>query len=85
MSYTLSLSPHAQRELNRFHGKTYARLQSAIDKLASDPRPPGCLKLEGRSQEWRVRVGVYRIIYMIDDEVQQVEIRRVGHRREVYR
>jgi hypothetical protein len=41
MNYTLWLSPRAQREFNRFHGKIYARSRSAIDKLANDPRPPG--------------------------------------------
>ncbi|MBI3660078.1 type II toxin-antitoxin system RelE/ParE family toxin [Candidatus Acetothermia bacterium] len=85
MSYQIKLSLHAQRQLNRYHGKSYARLQSAIDALADNPRPPGCRKMKGRSSEWRIRVGVYRIVYTIDDEVHQVEVHRLGHRREVYR
>jgi mRNA interferase RelE/StbE len=51
--------------------------------LENDPRPPGCLKMAG-SDEWRIRVGVYRIRYLIDDATRRVFITRVGHRRNVY-
>lgn len=85
MSYQVRMSTRARRDLNRFRGKTYLRLKSAIDELTNNPRPVGARKLAGRSREWRIRVGVYRIIYTIDDEAHQSLIRRVAHRREVYR
>jgi mRNA interferase RelE/StbE len=85
MSYQVRMSTRARRDLNRFRGKTYLRLKSAIDELANKPRPVSSRKLEGRSREWRIRVGVYRILYTIDDETQELLIRRVAHRREVYR
>jgi len=80
----VKLSPQAQRELNRLHGSTYTRLESAIDQLAENPRPPGCRKMVGLVNEWRIRVGSYRIIYTIDDKARQVLIHRVGHRRDIY-
>jgi mRNA interferase RelE/StbE len=48
------------------------------------PRPPGCKKLRGENA-WRIRVGDYRIIYEIHDQISQVIVVTVGHRREVYR
>ncbi len=84
MNYEVKLSPRAQRELNSFWGDTDLRLKSAVDKLANNPRPPGCRKMAGRANEWRIPAGVYRIVYTIDDSALQVLIRRVGHRRDVY-
>jgi mRNA interferase RelE/StbE len=83
MNYEVTLSPRAERDLNRFRGRIYLRLQTAIDALANDPRPPGCLKMT-TSSEWRIRVGVYRIRYLINDTTREVTVTRVGHRRDVY-
>ncbi|MBW4623695.1 MAG: type II toxin-antitoxin system RelE/ParE family toxin [Cyanosarcina radialis HA8281-LM2] len=47
-----------------------------------DPRPPGCIKLKGKTDSWRVRVGDYRIIYSIDDTNLAIKILKVSHRRE---
>ena len=44
----------------------------------------GCRKLSGR-EGWRIRVGSYRVVYEIDDELQVVTVLHVGHRRDVYR
>ena len=63
----------------------FSRLQTAIDALANDPRPPGCVKLAGSSDQWRIRIGDYRVIYAVDDGRSEVTILPVGHRREVYR
>ena len=65
--------------------KDYARLVSQhIDDLARDPRPAGALKLQGETG-YRLRVGVYRILYEIDDDTKVVIVYRVKHRHEVYR
>ncbi|MBX2971885.1 MAG: type II toxin-antitoxin system RelE/ParE family toxin [Flavobacteriales bacterium] len=62
------------------------KVVNKIDRLAADPRPPGCLKLKGRTEElWRIRSGDYRILYAIDDVIRIVDVRQVGNRREVYR
>jgi len=62
----------------------YDRVDSAVLALADDPRPPGCTRLRGLD-DWRIRVGDYRIVYGIDDERRMVEILNVAHRRDVYR
>ena len=59
------------------------RLEGAIAMLADDPRPPSSRRLSGRDG-WRVRIGDYRVIYRIEDEVLVVVVVTVGHRREVY-
>jgi mRNA interferase RelE/StbE len=55
-----------------------------LEKLASNPRPPGCKKLKGGDKEWRIRVGDYRVVYTIDDANSLVEVTRIRHRSEVY-
>ncbi|MDR2180016.1 MAG: type II toxin-antitoxin system RelE/ParE family toxin [Synergistaceae bacterium] len=58
-------------------------IQSAL-ALADNPRPVGCKKLKG-SDSWRIRVGDYRVVYEIYDDVLVVLVVRVAHRREVYK
>ena len=60
-------------------------LEQAILALGDDPRPPGCGKLVGETDQRRVRVGDWRIVYRIDDGRLVVEMIRRGPRREVYR
>ena len=57
----------------------------SIDALVSNPRPVGCRKLYGSENAYRIRIGDYRVIYTVDDDVLVVAIERVRHRREVYR
>jgi len=64
----------------------YARLVSQhIDRLKEEPRPPGARKLRNFTAVYRLRVGVYRILYKIDDKAGIVTVYRVKHRREAYR
>ena len=78
------LSSQAKRELDRLHGDIHIRLISNIEHLAENPRPHGCLKIQGTVNEWRIRVGEYRVVYTIDDSVKEILICKVGHRRNVY-
>lgn len=52
--------------------------------LENDPRPSGCKKLKGEDNMWRIRSGIYRIIYTIEDNVLLVQVVRVAHRKESY-
>jgi mRNA interferase RelE/StbE len=60
------------------------RVTRAIDGLAEEPHPPGRRKLQGR-EGWRIRVGDYRVVYEIDDDLRMVTVLQAGHRRDVYR
>jgi len=62
-----------------------ARLFESIAKLADNPRPVGCQKLQAEDDLWRIRVGDYRAVYHLNAISKVVTIRRVRHRRDVYR
>jgi len=47
-------------------------------------RPAGCKKLKGYKDQWRIRIGDWRVVYLIDDFAKRVSVTRVAHRREVY-
>ena len=83
MSYRVFIDPPALKSLKRIDPSTRRRLESAIEKLSADPRPPGCKKLVG-VDAWRIRVGDWRIVYSIADAALTVLVLRIGHRRDVY-
>lgn len=83
--YRIDFRPGARREFNKLAHGIKSRLQPHIDDLAKNPRPPGCKKLHGDENLWRIRSGDYRIIYEIHDDVLVVVIVKVGNRRDVYR
>ncbi len=84
MSYRLSISRRVSKRMEKLPTGVYDRVDSAILALADDPRPPGCTRLRARD-DWRIRVGDYRIVYGIDDDRRMIEILNVDHRRDVYR
>ena len=65
--------------------KVFQRIIIHIKSLAETPRPSGCRKITGTKNDWRIRVGDYRIIYEVDDNVRVVKVMRVRDRREAYR
>jgi mRNA interferase RelE/StbE len=81
--YRIELRPAAVRALRKLDPPIRGRLQGAIALLAKDPRPPAARALQGRPG-LRVRVGDYRIIYTVADEVLLVVVVTLRHRREVY-
>jgi len=85
MSYSILLRPAANRDLLRLSPDILDRVEKGMARLQSSPRPPGAKKPVGYEKEWRLRVGDYRILYVVDDDSQQVVIARVVHRREAYR
>ena len=85
MAYQAFILPAALRQISKLPRIVRERIQQRIDALAEDPRPPGTKSLAGRSGFYRIRVGDYRVIYEIRDELLTVMVVRVGHRREVYR
>ena len=83
--YRVELLPAARRQLEKCEPAVKQRLKTAIDRLATNPRPAGSKRLKGLADLLRIRVGEYRILYRVVDERLVVLIIRVGHRREVYR
>ena len=85
MAYRVEIDTRASREIRALPRQDQQRVISRIQSLADNPRPPGCVKLSGPSNLWRIRVGMYRIIYQIHNDRLLVTVVRVGHRRDVYR
>ncbi|MFN0101221.1 MAG: type II toxin-antitoxin system RelE family toxin [Bryobacteraceae bacterium] len=78
------MKPSAAKELDGLPWKLNARVFSRLESLAFNPRPPGCKKLKGGDNEWRIRIGDYRVVYTIDDRTLMVKVTRIRHRSEVY-
>jgi len=82
--YAIDIKPSARRELEGLSDRLVARLMPKIEGLSANQRPSGCRKLRGYKDLWRIRVGDYRVVYIIDDDHKTVSVTRVAHRREVY-
>ncbi|WP_339621178.1 type II toxin-antitoxin system RelE/ParE family toxin [uncultured Salinibacterium sp.] len=83
MAYRIEVTPAAARALERVNHQHRDRIRGAIALLAQDPRPPGARALQGLPG-FRVRIGDYRIVYTIQDDVLLVVVITLGHRRDVY-
>lgn len=75
----------AEKDLKKIAAEERPKLAAAMRDLANEPRPTGCRKLVGSESDWRIRVGNYRVIYEIADEVRIVRIVRVRHCKDSYR
>ncbi|NEP41525.1 MAG: type II toxin-antitoxin system RelE/ParE family toxin [Okeania sp. SIO2H7] len=82
--YLIVFASGAEKQLASLPVEIRNRIYPKIDSLANNPRPPGCVKLKGEKNGWRIRVGEYRVIYSIDDNTQTVDVTKVGHRRDIY-
>jgi mRNA interferase RelE/StbE len=83
--YRVTLKSSAEKEFFLLPEPISVRIFPKIKALSTDPRPRGCIKLSGGRDEWRIRVGEYRVIYAINDEEKRVKVTRIAHRREVYK
>ena len=84
--YAVSFRRSAEKDLQRLDEAVQGRVISAVEGLATNPRPFGFRKLQSRRDDvFRIRVGDYRVIYAVDDGAKVVTVERIRHRREVYR
>ncbi len=79
MAYAVEIKPSAAKELAGLTLDVRRRVAAKIDTLAQNPRSPGCEKLRGEGNEYRMRVGDYRIVYEVHDAEQIVIVARIGH------
>ena len=82
--YAVEVKPPARKELEALPDSVLSRAVRKIESLGDIPRPAGCKKLKGYRDQWRVRVGDWRVVYIIDDTAKLVSVTRIAHRREVY-
>jgi mRNA interferase RelE/StbE len=83
--YAITFARSARRELESLDAAVVRRLFPRIEGLARNPRPQNCVKLRGRHNLWRMRVGDYRVVYAVDDDNRAVDIVAVRHRKDAYR
>jgi mRNA interferase RelE/StbE len=84
MKYQIRIVPSAEREMDKLPSSTHSRISRKILSLEDNPRPGGIKKLSGRD-EYRLRIGDYRVLYIVDDRNSTITVLFVGHRKEVYR
>jgi mRNA interferase RelE/StbE len=82
--YKLVFRESVSKDLRTIPNRNVNRILKRVDELAGNPRPPGSEKLSGDNR-YRVRQGIYRIIYEIEDEALSIIVVKVGHRRDVYK
>lgn len=83
--YAIQWSPKAVKELADLDNAIIRRIRTAVATLADNPHPIKSLKLSGSTNQWRIRIGDYRVVYEIHDDRLIVLVIRVGHRKEIYR
>ena len=83
--YNVILSPKVQKSIKSIPDDYVVKIHKSLFSLSLNPHPFGCSKLAGSENHYRIRVGVYRIIYSIKDDILIVEVIKIDHRKNVYR
>ncbi len=83
--YEVWLGRTAERNLERLSSDNFHRVVSRIKALSKNPRPSGCRKITGSVNDWRIRIGDYRVIYEIDDKKKSVKVLLIKHRKDAYK
>jgi mRNA interferase RelE/StbE len=82
--YKIYFKESVEKDFRKIPKKDIKKILSRIEALAKDPRPPDHEKLSGQ-EKYRIRQGLYRIIYSIQDKELTVWVVKVGHRKDIYR
>ena len=83
--YKVDFKSSVRKDFRSIDRNITSKIWGEIEKLSVNPRPHNSAKLEGTDKSYRLKIGVYRVIYQIDDRTKNVVIIAVGHRREIYR
>lgn len=83
--YRVEISRTAEKQLRKLTVPDRRRVARALVGLGEDPHPPGWRKLSGYTDVFRIRVGVYRVLYSVEGRRLIVIILKLGHRKDVYR
>ena len=84
MSYSVIVPKRVQKQLDKLPDQVYQRILKKLRLLENEPRHGGAIKLKGMDDEYRLRVGNYRLRYKVDDDKQIVILSRCQHRKNVY-
>jgi mRNA interferase RelE/StbE len=84
VKYKIEVKKSAAKELNSIPTKDLKKILKTIQELSNNPRPQGCLKLTNQ-ENYRIRVGNYRILYSVKDDILTIYVVKIGHRKNIYR
>ena len=85
MTYEIIITKSIQKQLDSLPNNIQERVYEKIAQLAEEPRPDGVVKLKGYDNEYRIRIGDYRLVYEIRDEQLIVLLVQCKHHRDVYK
>lgn len=83
--FKIKISSTAEKKLKKIPKKDLVGIITAIQSLALDPYPEGCRKLMGEGNTYRIRKGLYRIIYEIKNNELVILVLKLGHRKDIYK
>ncbi len=85
MAYELYIERHAEKDLKKLPGSIFSAIIENIKKLTNNSHPQNSKKIKGSLNDWRLRIGDYRVLYEINNTTKSIIIMRVKHRRDAYR
>ncbi len=85
MKYKVEVVPSAKKSLKNIESQYINKILQRIDLLEIDPRHQGTIKMSGKENTYRTRVGKYRIVYEIYEKKVLVVVVNIDHRKDVYR
>ncbi len=85
MRYEIIIKPSAEKSFAKLPALQQRKIFSAIELLVTNPKPSGVKKLKSSAELYRIRVGDYRVIYSIENDVLTINIFKIGHRSDIYR
>lgn len=83
--YKVEVAASAEKTLWKLPKAMISRVTQSLQALSLNPRPAGCRKLSGEENTYRIRIGVYRVIYEIHDQLILIKVLKIGHRKDIYR
>jgi len=83
-SFKITFKSSVAKDLKRLDRSMVPRIMRAIEALANDPMPMTSKKLVGSEHTYRIRVGDYRVVYIVNRSLREIEVQRVRHRKDVY-
>ncbi len=84
-SYRVEVSATAEKQIRKLGRDDQIRILRAIQRLEAEPQPPGCRRLRGYDDVFRIRVGTYRVLYSVESRRLLVLILKIGQRKDIYR
>jgi mRNA interferase RelE/StbE len=85
MPYSIEYAPAAYRQINKIPNQHVVKILEKIEELSENPRPAGVIKLKGTKNEYRLRIGNYRVVYIVEKARMLVLIVKIADRKEIYR